>query len=372
MPLSTLGFNINPVETGYGDLLKQFMSGYNAHLVPQAAEAEVRRAQLENALKEQQVKYAAPTAEANIANLQRQAQFGGYTGPAQEALSIEMLRRQYGDESPVYQNAVNAYRLSQENTRSNIGAREALNTYRGWNSLNQAAKENTLATGRGIAPEFTDRQLADFYAQGGTHEELGRMVGKSPEDVAKAEKVFGATNATISALQQGESALAEEKVMGDFISKAIEPYGTSFFGYSPIQIADAFKSSPKDIDKQAKFLAARALAAEQTAIRARLAGSSTASEALKDLKAASLNEFKIFRPLVSPAVYAKTQKYIDEELGKTAQARFTVMRGKSVGEAISKAEGRPMASSEMITIRNPQTGETLTISREEFERSKRK
>ncbi len=153
--------------------------------------------------------------------------------------------------------------------------------------------------------------------------------------------------------------------MSDFITKAIEPYGTTFFGYSPQQISDSFSKNPKDIDKQAKFLAARALAAEQAAIRARLAGASNASEALKDLKASSLNEFKIFKPLVSPAIYAKTQRYIDEELGKAAKARFSVMRGKKVETAVKEA-------SDMVTLRNPQTGETVTIPRKEYEGSKRK
>lgn len=354
----------------------QLANALNKYRLEQTLPEEFRAQQISNQLNQARVPYAGEVAQAELDNLRRQSLFSNYTGAAREALSLEMLRRQYGEDSPVYKNALQAYELGQENTRSNIGAREALNTYRGWNSLNQAAKENTLATGRGIAPQFTDRQLADFYANGGTHEELGQLVGKSPAEVAEAQKVFGATNATISAIQQGEGALAEEEVMGPFIAEGLGAYPSSFFGYSPAQVADAFKKGPKDVDKQAKFLAARALAAEQAAIRARLAGASNASEALRDLKAASLNEFKIFRPLVSSDVYAKTQRYIDEELGKAAKARFAVMRGKSVDQAVKDSgarESRPQeVAKEMITIRNPKTGETLTISREEFERSKRK
>jgi hypothetical protein len=366
MPLNSINFNQQPVDMGYQDMLGNILKGYSAYLQPEAARQEVEGAGLNNALKQIQLQYAPQTAEANIANLQRQAQFGGYTGAAQEALSLEMLKRQYGEDHPVYQNALNAYQLGQQNTRSNIDTRGALNQYRGWNSLNQAAKENTLSAGRGIAPQLTDKQLVDFYAQGGSNEQLGEMVGKSPQEVAEAERRYAATNSTISNLQQGEGALAEEEVLSKFITPALAKYSGTWFGYSPSQVMDAFKSDKVSEDDQAEFLAARALAAEQAAIRARLANASNAQEALRDLKASSLNEFKIFQPFINPSVYAKTQRNIDRELGNAARARFAVSRGKTVDEAVGSS------ASQTITIRNPKTGEIEKVNRKDFERFNRK
>ncbi len=118
MPLHPMSFDSTPVDMGYQDMLKHFLGGYNAHLQPQAARQEVEQGGLQNKLLANQVKYAPQRSEAEIANLQRQAQFGGYTGAAQEALSLEMLKRQYGEESPVYQNALKSYQLGQDNTQT--------------------------------------------------------------------------------------------------------------------------------------------------------------------------------------------------------------------------------------------------------------
>lgn len=354
MPLSPVSFNSTPVDMGLGNTLKNMMEGYHFASAPKMIEQkmeaerlanamneyrlqnsmpeELRAQQLRNQMDSDRAPYIAPMEQARLDNLRNQSQFGNFTGSAREALSLEMLRRQYGEDSPVYQNALRSYQLGLDNTQSNIDNRTFLQQTRPWSTLSKPAQENTLSVGRDIAPQLTDAQLAQHYMNGGTQEQLAQLVGKSPEAVANAEKKYAATNATISAIQQGEGALAEDIILGEFVSEGLEPYAATYYGYSPQQIADAFKQDPQSVDKQAKFLAARALASEQAAIRARLAGSSNASEALKDLKATSLNEFKIFRPLVSPKVFAKTQRYIDETLTKAAKARFSSMRGAKVDE----------------------------------------
>lgn len=304
------------------------------HLLPE----ELKAQQLNNQMVQGRAPYAAQLAEAELENLRRQSQFGNLSGPAREALSLEMLKRQYGEDNPVYQNALRSYELALQNTESNIANRSFLQNTRPWSSLSKPAQENTLSVGRDIAPGLTDAQLAEFYMNGGTHEGLATMVGKSPEEAMNAQKKYAATNSTITAIQQGEGALAEDMVLGDFVSKGLGLYPRTFFEYSPAQIADAFKGDTKSVDKQARFLAARALASEQAAIRARLAGSSNASEALRDLKATSLAEFKILKPLVSPEIFAKTQKYIDETLTSAAKARFSTMRGAKPEAAASQNE----------------------------------
>jgi len=349
------------------DMLSQFLKGQNASTAPQQIAQQMEGNELSNALQKTQLKYAEPMAEANIANMQRQSQFGHLTGPAQEALSIELLRRQFGDEHPAVQNAMRQYQLNQANTQSNIDNRSFLQQTRPWGSLGKPAQENTLAVGRDIAPQLTDAQLAQHYMNGGSQEELAAMVGKTPEQARNAERKYAATNSTISSLRQAEATLAEDIVLSKFISEGLGPYARTFEGFSPAQIIDSFKKDKASVDKQARFLASRALASEQAAIRARLAGSSSASEALKDLKATSMNEFRVFRPLVSSEVFVKTQSYIDETLIQAANARFAKLRGDNISPLEPKE-----AMGEMVTIRNPKTGETITIPRDVYEGGKRK
>lgn len=250
------------------------------------------------------------------------------SGDMANALYLAQAEAQLGANHPEVVAMKEQFKLQQDKDRALMSHRENMSQSRDWSTLGQAAKENTLSLGRAINPQMTDTELAKFFREGGTFQELAQASGVSPEKLDDLSRQYAATNATISSIQQGKGAEAELAVMDDFITTGLEKYVDRFAGYSPTQIANAFSNEPRDIDDQAKFLAARAIAAEQSAIRARLAGASNAQEALRELKNLSLNEAKIFRPQVKREVYRKMQAYISDTLTKAAHARFDAMSPK--------------------------------------------
>lgn len=96
---------------------------------------ELMRQQSKNALIKN--KYAEPEIQANIASKMAETArqnellkqpFAGRSlpGAGGEALGLEMLKNQYGEESPVYKNALNAYNLQQEKTNQLMKYQQAL------------------------------------------------------------------------------------------------------------------------------------------------------------------------------------------------------------------------------------------------------
>lgn len=125
-----------------------------------------------------------------------------------------------------------------------------------------------------------------------------------------------------------QGALAEEEYINPIITEAMAPYATKYWGYSPSQFFDTFKDDPNIVDKMARFYAARALQPEVSGNRAALANSSTAQEALREIKHDSLNAIGVMDWRVSPEAYTKTQHYISEWIQGMAKARGKGLSGQ--------------------------------------------
>ena len=332
--------------------------------------------ELENSFNRVRSQYAEPKAQADIAhtlaqaeNQRRQAQFGSLSGPAAQAFGIHALEQM---NHPAAADARRLFDLTNEATRSNIENRTDIMKYRPWQSLNSDQKENQLSVGRSLVPNMSDLDLVDYYSSGGTNEKLAQITG---QDIGNAGKEYAATGGTREKIQAAQGAQAEAQSLESFITKGMKPYSRTFAGYSPKQIIKSLGTDPENNETTSDFLAARALSLENAGARIRQAGLSDAKEILQQMQEKSLNNVKAFKSLVSPEVYELTQNKITRELGKATDARINALKGlnrKGPTEQQFVDSVQQQGSGEMITIRNPKTGETRQILRSDYERGRKK
>lgn len=242
-------------------------------------------------------------------------------------------------------------------------SREQLTKLRKWNSLTADQKENVLAEGRSLG--VSDQELLDRYSNGETNYDIARELGMNEDEAKHLDKTFAPTSATRTAVQSTEGALAEEKWIAPKITDAMKPYARKIFGTSPAFVKDAFSTDPKVQKQVAKALAARALQPEIAGFRSRAAGGSNAHGALQELTDKSLNELHVWEAQVSPEVYEMAQNILSEWIHGMGDARVQTMKGVKKSEAQTQSQ-------EMVTIRNPKTGETKRVTREEAENLTRK
>lgn len=226
-----------------------------------------------------------------------------------------------------------------------------------WNSLPANVKNDAIATGVGLG--YTPDEVAIALSSGKTLKQLAESAGK---DIGDVEKVYAPTTPNITQMKNQEGALAEIDVLEDKTTNAMSPYSRKFFGYSPKQITESLSGT--NTDEQARYLAARAMQPELAGVRTRLAGGSNAQEALSDMTQKSLGNAKIFEPLVSPEVYEKTQRYMNQWLKEATHARTKAIRGQTretdlYGQRFTGDLSR--GAHEMVLIKNEKTGETKLV-----------
>ena len=190
------------------------------------------------------------------------------------------------------------------------------------------SKINVLSGFAGL--DVGEKQAINLYNQGFTPATYAvDVLGYSPEAASKINKQFPATSGTRKDVQTAEGALAEEEYLAPLVNAAIEPYSQTLFGRSPKQISEGFSKKPEDMERQAKFLAGRALQPEIAGIRSRMTGGSSAHEALRDIQRAALNDIKVFQSQVSPETYKKAQEYISEWISGATKSRINAVKGQN-------------------------------------------
>lgn len=183
-----------------------------------------------------------------------------------------------------------------------------------FNSLPMPERQYLLAQAAGVGIE--PNEAAARFNKGETIEQMALASGYNPQDMP--EPVYPLTPAGQTQLKMRQAANAEIKVLGDKIANAMAPYSRKIMGYSPAQIFDAIKGQKPDA--QAKLLAARALQPELASIRLRMGGGNVGIEAIREMTNTSMGHINAFESLVSPDVYRKTNKYVDEWLTEAVEA----------------------------------------------------
>ncbi len=353
--------------------------------------------ELQNSFDRVRNKYAEPNAQLG---LQQKELANQYYGPEKEAHIAQMLASAKHSNNPLSRLTglpAEAAALSQVLSDPNIpqeikqglqrdfenrrNVQESLYSSRTKNTqvkdfqlLPADSKINVLSEYAGIG--IGEKDAIGLFNQGITPQALLEQQSGSqninPQDFVSSlqglqsnggeiNKQYPATSATRTSVQQTEGALAEEEYISPIITDAMKPYARKFLGKSPKQMYDALSSDPNKIDKVAKFYAARALQPEIAGIRTRMAGGSSAHEALRDIQKDALNKIDILDSEVSPEAYAKAQEYISDWIGGMTRARVNAMKGQSKNTKAKELSSQLQNSGKSGTVVRYLNGQKLNI-----------
>ncbi len=123
---------------------------------------------------------------------------------------------------------------------------------------------------------------------------------------------------------KAEQADAELDPLSKRIKQYNAPYGDTFAGKSPQQIADSFSSDPSSQKRLGEFIAGQALQYEQAQIRNRLAGGQPSEGATKELMERSGQNISANYPKLSTAARNAAMDAINDSLSEAFQARKSV------------------------------------------------
>jgi hypothetical protein len=140
---------------------------------------------------------------------------------------------------------------------------------------------------------------------------------------------YGTTGTLITNAKLASQAEKEMGVLGKYITKAWEPYGNTYAGYSPEQIMNTFSNKKEDQLKLGKLAAAQQLQVDFAAIQNRLnSGQSTASITNEILNNSELR-IKTQWPRMSQVARQEAMRYLTEALREGLKARQAVRLGAS-------------------------------------------
>lgn len=203
-----------------------------------------------------------------------------------------------------------------------------------WSQLPADQKDSLIAqaTGMGVDPN----KALPYFMQGGTIQGLATQLGLDPNNLP--DPIYPATKGSLTQIQRRQQALSEINTINPVLTNAIAPYATRFDGYSPSQIADSI--SGDNPDQQARYLAARALQPEMSALRVKAMGGQVGIEAIREITNASMGNLKAFGPLINPNVYKASQQYLDQWIQQASQTankslynRLPAQQGASTGSS---------------------------------------
>lgn len=215
-------------------------------------------------------------------------------------------------------------KLKKDTTQSVADRRKQIMNSEFFNKQPASFKSQQLALASGLGMDPGDAAKA-FENEGKTFSDLAKERGVDPKSVIP---VYPMPNENVKQTQIRTSLVSEllsfEKNLSDIQGK----YSRKFLGYSPKQISDALKN--EDPETQGMILAARNLAPEISAIRAKIATNGTIGiEALRELTDKSLGNLKIFEPLVSPEAREAMNKYTDKLIMDATNAYTNKMQSYS-------------------------------------------
>lgn len=283
------------------------------------------------------------------------------TGHAKDIESLNRLLNDPNIPPELKKQAQDLFDTELRSKEALINNRESVDRLRNFNALPADDKANLMAGYRALG--LDEIEALDKIKEGKSPGEVAIEMGYSPDQAKEIDKQFAPTSSTRTNIQSTEGAAAEDSVLRRHVTNATKKFSRKFYGISPKLIAAGLKNDPKSIDEYAQFMAGRALGPEMALLQIRMAGGSTAHKAIAEIMERTGSNARTFDTQMSPEIYEKMQGYIHDWLQEAVDARTRAMKGMRSGD---KAD-----ASDMITIRNPRTGETKKVSRKEFESRKK-
>lgn len=200
--------------------------------------------------------------------------------------------------------------------------------------------------GAGVDPSSAVQQLSS----GKTVPEILTANGFDPNNPPDPD--FLPTHGNIEKLKQRQSALKEASSLSDFVTSGLAPYSQTIHGYSPAQVVHAIAND--NPEQQARFLAARALAPELTNVRLLLAQARNGKYAVQSMSDKSLSNVNAYQGLVTPQVFKRTQKLINEQLESAftkSEEAYKVAPNKEKVKAVSNELNKSKDRDDPLGIR---------------------
>ena len=255
------------------------------------------------------------------ATVQTMGNIGAQLGPANQNDVAELLKKS------IFTN------LQRQIANTELTQQKAQNY--SFNSLPIDQKRNILAAagGMGIGPQEAQQR----YANGESIADMAKANGFDPNNLP--EPIYPATNTDITRIHNRQQAFAELNTMMPIVEEALAPYAQRFEGYSPKQILDSLSKDEKDQDRVIRFLAARMLVPELSSIRLKAMSGQVGIEAIREVTAAAISNFKILEPGLTPEQFRKLNKYANEWVNAGVKA------SNAVGLDTSRAQNKAIGSS---------------------------
>lgn len=154
-------------------------------------------------------------------------------------------------------------------------------------------------------------------------------------------KKRGTTAALVTGGVKANQAESELQVLNDYASKGLKPYGTTYFGKSPEQVMDTFKSDPASQKRLGRFIASQALQYEAAQNRIKLANGQPGVTATEELMRLSQQTIDAKYPRLTQEARAEATRFMDEALKKGLEARQSIDIGASGLNKKKKSESEP-------------------------------
>lgn len=330
-----------PVEkpdfSGISNLFENVLKGYQMAGEPERMREEEKKKALErdsllfaNALKKKEVEHKDTEYALDDARQQ------GLINKNQYDIAREKLELQNAPEENRLANLFKQIQIEKmKRELSDPFGGKGEKPYKVFEALPAQDKLEVTAVGRGmgLTPTETVRRLH----KGETLESIAESKGINVNDV---EKIYSSSPVNVRNAQNRMGFLEELKSLEKPLEEAIAPYSQKIYGYSPQQLADAIKNT--DPDKQAKFLAARALQPELSALRLNVAGAKVGITAIQEMTNKSLGKSNIYEGLVKPQVYKKMQEYITKWVSDAGKAYNDKILKPAVKIEASESLGKPI------------------------------
>jgi hypothetical protein len=224
-----------------------------------------------------------------------------------------------------------------------------------YRSLPIDQKSALLAQASGMG--YDPNEATTLLMKGNNLRDLAKNAGFDPENMPDA--IYPATKSDVAKINQRKAALSEINTLNPVISSALAPYSRSIMGYSPKQVSEAISNT--DPDAQARFLAAKALIPELSAIRLKaMQGSQIGIEAMKEVTNASMSNVKAYKSLVSPEVFEQMNKYIDSWVTQAADSANRVNLGTFSRQEQARSGGAAAPQQKTEAVKTPNNTPTLS------------
>ncbi len=229
----------------------------------------------------------------------------GLSGPAREAASLEVLRRKLGEDNPAYQAALKDHEQRYEGKKSLQDYRERSLSAKTFSSQPADVKSQIVAKAEaiGIDPIEIVRQIN----AGHTPEEIFAELGYDYNEVVPQ---YAPSKKNVSDLNQRGGIISEIDFLESQVHGQLGDYTRTINGLSPAFLADQIKG--ENPDKQALAIAWWAYQPELAVLRIRAQGGSVAQETVKDMVKKAQGDSKVISGLVSPDVYEKSQRIMNQ------------------------------------------------------------